>query len=154
LPESDFPRDVQDIQGILVSFKEIFSSGQQTFDTLWLQATSEHQPSWLNDVQVGSSTSKVTLTEEKVAEIVEAVKSFVNAENWDATQHVVEAQQEILFRPETELVFEQYIEQAKESGEQRMVEMLEMHLAVLRACKADGIEATFERVRTMGQGEE
>lgn len=141
---------MQDIQGILVSFKEIFSSGQQTFDTLWLQATSEHQPSWLNDVQVGSSTSKVTLTEEKVAEIVEAVKSFVNAENWDATQRVVEAQQEILFRPETELVFEQ----AKESGEQRMVEMLEMHLAVLRACKADGIEATFERVRAMGQEEE
>jgi len=153
LPERNFPLDTQGIQGILKSFKKNFASEEQAFDALWLQATSEPQPSWLNEVQVGSSASNVTLTEEEVAEIVEAVKAFVNVENWDATQQVVEAQQEILFRPETELVFEWNIEQSKAGGEQRVVEMLEMHLAVLRACKADGIAATFERMRELGQGE-
>ncbi len=154
LPEQDFPRDKQGIKGFLVSFKKRFSGEEQAFNALWLQATSEPQPSWLNDVQVGSSASNVTLTEEEVAEIVEAVNVFVHTENWDATQQVVEAQQEILFRPEVELIFEQHIGQAKARGKKRALEILETHLEVLRACKTDGIAATFERVRAMGQGEE
>lgn len=153
LPERNFPIDTQTIRSFLVSFKENFADEEQIFDVLWLQATSEPQPSWLNAVQVDSSIMNVTLTKEEITEIVQAIKAFVNVENWDATQQVVEAQQEILFRPETELVFEWNIEQSKAGGEQRVVEMLEMHLAVLRACKADGIAATFERMRELGQGE-
>ncbi len=154
LPEHDFLPDVQRMQGILVSFKESFSSDEQAFDALWQQAASEPQPAWLNDVQVGSSADNVTLTEEEITEIVEVVNAFVTAENWDAIQQVVEAQQEVLFRPEAELVFETYIKQSKVSGEQRAVELLEMYLAVLRVCKADGVAATFERLRAMGEGEQ
>jgi len=154
LSEHDFPRDSQDMKSTLVSFKKRFSGEEQVFDALWLQATSEPQPIWLNDVLVGSSAmNDDTAAEKELDEIGQAIIAFVGAENWDATQQVVEAQQEILFRPETELVFEWNIEQSKAGGEQHEVETLEMHLAVLRACKADGIVVAFERVRAVGQEE-
>ncbi|GAC1551424.1 MAG: hypothetical protein NVS2B2_01020 [Ktedonobacteraceae bacterium] len=150
LPESDFPRDVQSIQGILVWFKQHFSREEQQFDALWLQATTEKQPDWLLSVQVGSIVDADTAAEaQEPPEEVQTIIAFVNTENWDATQHVVEAQQEVLFRPETEHIFEQFIEQAKASGEQRAVELLETHLAILRMCKTDGIEATFTRIKAM-----
>ena len=154
LPESDFPRDVQSIRSFLISFKQQFSGEEQQFDALWLQATTEPQPDWLLIVQAGSSM-KDDATEEaqEPSEEFQAIVGFVNAESWDATQRVVEAQQEVLFRLETERVFEQLIEQATISGKQRTVEMLETHLAILRACKTDGIEATFVRIKSMQEGQ-
>src|SRR5205807_9494773 len=40
-------------------------------------------------------------------EMIQAVRDFVNAGDWEATLHVLEAQQSILFRPEVETLFEQ-----------------------------------------------
>ncbi len=74
------------------------------------------------------------------------MQDFVNAEDWDATRPVVEAQQALLFQPEVETLFEQNIAQARAAGNQRMVEVLEQHLAILRECKTNGITATFEQL--------
>jgi hypothetical protein len=78
--------------------------------------------------------------------MVQAVRDFVNAGDWAATRHVLEAQQAILFRPEVETLFEQNIAQARGSGNQRVVDVLEMHLALLRASKAKGITEAFEQL--------
>ena len=103
LREDDFPPDVQWIRSYLIWFKQQFSGDEQQFDALWLQATTELQPDWLLTVQVGSFV-KNDATEEaqEPSEEFQAIVAFVNAENWDATQRVVEEQQEFLFRPETE----------------------------------------------------
>jgi tetratricopeptide (TPR) repeat protein len=79
-------------------------------------------------------------------EIVQAVRAFVNAEDWDASRQVVEAKQALLFEPEVEALFEQNIERAKADGDERAVRLLEQHLAVLRACKQRGIAQTFEQL--------
>ncbi len=153
LPENDFPRDVQGIRGILIQFKQHFPGDEQQFDALWLQAVAEPQPDWLLAVQAGEATRDNTTEEaQEPSEEFQAIVAFVNAKNWDATQRVVEEQKEVLYRPETERVFVQLIEQAKASGEQRGVEILEAHLAVLHACKTDSIEETFARIREGQQG--
>jgi len=79
------------------------------------------------------------------------VQDFVNAEDWDATRPVVEAQQALLFQPEVETLFEQNIAQARAAGNQRMVEVLEQHLAILRECKTNGITATLTSLRQHGR---
>lgn len=66
---------------------------------------------------------------------MQAVLDFVSAKNWETTRQVVEAQQALLFRPE-----------AKSSGNERIAEMLELHLSILRACKANGMAETFEQL--------
>ena len=38
---------------------------------------------------------------------MQAVQDFVNAENWDATRHIVETRRAVLFQPEVEILFEQ-----------------------------------------------
>jgi hypothetical protein len=78
--------------------------------------------------------------------MMQAVRDFVNAEDWEATRRVVEAQQTLLFRSEVESLFEQNIAQSRAAGNQRTVEMLELHLTLLRACKANGIAETFEQL--------
>jgi tetratricopeptide (TPR) repeat protein len=76
-----------------------------------------------------------------------AVQEFVNAENWEAKRHIVEIQQELLFQPEVETLFETNIADAKAAGKERIAQRLALHLAVLRACKQSGIAETFERIR-------
>jgi hypothetical protein len=77
------------------------------------------------------------------AEIMEAINEFVNAENWQATQAVVEAQQELLFQPVVERVFVHNVVRAQASGEERRAAQLEQHLELLRACKTTNIEQAF-----------
>ncbi len=94
LPESDFPRDVQSIRSYLIWFKQHFLGEEQQFDAIWHQATAEPQPAWLLSVQVGSSVENDTTGEvQEPSEEFQAIVAFVNAQNWDATQQVVEAQQ-------------------------------------------------------------
>jgi hypothetical protein len=78
-------------------------------------------------------------------ELMQAVRDFVNADDWDASRQVVEAWKALLFQPEVETIFEQSIIQARSAGEERTVEMLELHLAVLRDCKAGGIAEAFAK---------
>jgi tetratricopeptide (TPR) repeat protein len=79
--------------------------------------------------------------------LVQAIFDFVNAADWDASQQVVEAKQALLFQPEVEALFAQFIQQAKEEGGERVVRILEVYLALLRACQRDGIEDAFARLR-------
>jgi len=71
------------------------------------------------------------------------VRDFVNADDWEATRAVVEAQQARLYVPEVETLFEQNIAHARATGDERAVRLLELHLALLRKCIASGIEAAF-----------
>ena len=84
-------------------------------------------------------------------EVLQAVRDFVNAEDWEATQKVVEVQQALLFRPEVETLFKQNIAQARASGDQRVVRMLELHLSILHECKTRGIAETFEQITAAQQ---
>jgi tetratricopeptide (TPR) repeat protein len=79
-------------------------------------------------------------------EVMQAIREFVNSEDWDSARRVVEARRELLFRPEVEAFFEQNIEQAIAAGEERAIRLLELHLTVLRECKTQGIAQTFERL--------
>jgi len=87
-------------------------------------------------------------------ELMQAVRDFVNAENWEATRHIVETRQAVLFRPEVETLFEQNIAQARASRNERAADMLELHLSILRDCKTSGMAATFERIEAARQAAE
>jgi hypothetical protein len=80
------------------------------------------------------------------AEVMQAIQAFLGAGDWAATRQVVEAQQALLFQPDVEAIFEQNIAQASSEGEEQWAETLQMHLAVLRACKQQGIAATFAQI--------
>jgi hypothetical protein len=75
-------------------------------------------------------------------EVLQAVRAFVNADDWAATRQVVESHQAILFRPQVAILFEQNI--AAAAGEDR--QFLEQHLQILRDCQRDGIAPTFDRL--------
>jgi hypothetical protein len=77
---------------------------------------------------------------------MQAIQAFVNAGDWAATRQVVEAQQAVLFQPEVEAIFEQNIAHVRSQGNEQAAETLQMHLAVLRACKQQGIAATFAQL--------
>jgi tetratricopeptide (TPR) repeat protein len=76
-------------------------------------------------------------------DVMQAINTFVNAGDWAATRQVVEAQQVLLFDPQVEAIFEQSIAHVRSQGNEQAVRMLELHLNVLRACKQQGIAATF-----------
>jgi hypothetical protein len=84
--------------------------------------------------------------EEVPADVMQAVREYVTAQDWSATRQVVEERQELLFQPEVEVVFEQNIARARADGEQRMLELLELHLALLRDCRSRGIAVAFEEL--------
>src|SRR5947209_7920938 len=87
-------------------------------------------------------------------EVMQAIRDFVNAKDWDATRQVVEAQQSVLFRPEVEALFEQNIASARSAGDQRAVGLLQQHLALLRGCKTIGIAQVFEQLAAAQEGED
>ncbi|MBS1252943.1 MAG: hypothetical protein MAG451_01986 [Anaerolineales bacterium] len=78
--------------------------------------------------------------------MLQAVQDFVNAEDWNASRQVVEAQQALLFRAEVETLLEQNVAQARSAGEERAAQTLELHLAVLRECQRRGIDAAFAQL--------
>jgi hypothetical protein len=78
---------------------------------------------------------------------LEAVRAFVNADDWDATRQVLQARQALLLRPEVEALFEANIAQARATGDERAVQILKLHLALLRDCQTHGIKAAFARLR-------
>lgn len=82
---------------------------------------------------------------------MQAIQAFVSAGDRAATRQVVEAQQALLFQPEVEAIFEQLIAHGKGEGEEQFVRMLELHLNVLRACRQQGIGATFDEIARMQQ---
>ncbi|MFL5658568.1 MAG: tetratricopeptide repeat protein [Ktedonobacteraceae bacterium] len=145
LRQHGFSYDAQLMQQLLISIKGQVL-GPEKFDMLWKQVMSEPQPDWLRDVQASSAGS---ITSSVSGETMQAVRDFVNADDWDATRQVLEAQQVLLFQSEVEALFEQNITQARSAGEERTVRMLELHLALLRECKANGIAPAFAKLAAL-----
>ena len=103
----------------------------------------------LNEILAGIAAvvSQSTGSAVSVAdEMIQAIRDFVNAEDWDATQAVVEKQQAFLFQPEVETLFAQNIAGARARGEEQVISILEQHLTLLRACKTSGIAKAFEQL--------
>jgi hypothetical protein len=98
----------------------------------------------------GAGGAQGETTRETSKEVRQAVHNFVNAEDWNATRQVVEAQQTLLFRPEVEALFEWNIAQTKEK--QWKVDILEQHLSLLRNCKKIGTAQAFEQLAAAQQG--
>jgi tetratricopeptide (TPR) repeat protein len=80
-------------------------------------------------------------------DVVEAVRVFVGTEDWTAAQRVVESHQELLLRPEVDMLFERNIDSARAAGDARGARVLALHRDVLRACRAEGVEAGFAWLR-------
>jgi hypothetical protein len=86
--------------------------------------------------------------------LVQTILDFVNAADWNASQQVLEAKRALLFQPEVETFLARSIQHAKEQSKERVVQILEMHLALLRACQRDGIEDAFAQLRASQDAEE
>jgi len=84
-------------------------------------------------------------------EVDQAIRNFLQTENWGAARSVLEARQAFLFRPEAETRLEYMTASARTLGDEHTANTLEGHLIVLRACKAQGIEATFKQLATVQQ---
>src|SRR5581483_8335086 len=78
------------------------------------------------------------------SEVIQALSDYINAEDWEQTRQVLIQRQAVLFRPEAETVLQQNITTANDAGEQQWSNLLTIHLDLLRACKAHGIDAAFE----------
>jgi hypothetical protein len=80
-------------------------------------------------------------------EVVEAVRAFVATEDWTSAQRLVEARQAVLLRPEVDMLFDRNIAEARSKDDRRGARVLTLHRDVLRACRAEGIEAGFAWLR-------
>ncbi|HEY1352121.1 MAG TPA: hypothetical protein VGF67_21075, partial [Ktedonobacteraceae bacterium] len=58
----------------------------------------------------------------------------------------VQKQQSVLFQPEVEQLFASQIAQARTDGQDRIAQLLELHLDLLRACQSQGIEQAFREL--------
>jgi hypothetical protein len=81
-------------------------------------------------------------------EVVDAVRAFVATEDWTSAQRVVEARQDVILRPEVDVLFERNIAEAMAKSDRRGARVLTLHRDVLRACRAEGIEAGFAWLRS------
>jgi tetratricopeptide (TPR) repeat protein len=77
------------------------------------------------------------------AEVMQAVRDFVNADSSVASRQVVASHLELLLTPEVDDLFTQNITQAQTDGAEQVARILQMHRDLLRRCRASGIEAAF-----------
>jgi hypothetical protein len=80
-----------------------------------------------------------------VEALLQAVIEFVNTQDWEAAQRVLEAHPELL-SPEADTAFEGFILVAEERNESEAVRHLTMHRDLLRTCRELGVEEAFRRV--------
>jgi predicted ATPase len=76
----------------------------------------------------------------------QALLAFLNTESWEATRAAVEQDHELLYSPEVEKLLEAWIDQAQREGNENTVQLLRLHLGLLRDCKQNGIGAAFDRL--------
>jgi hypothetical protein len=79
--------------------------------------------------------------------LMQAIIAFVNTPDWSAAQQALEAHQALLFQPAAESAFEEIIAHYQQQGDEETARMLERHLTILRACKAQGIAAVFAQLQ-------
>lgn len=81
------------------------------------------------------------------AEMVRTIAQFINAEDWQAARHVVEAHPELLSR-EAEAAFQALIQAAIVKEDDQWLETLATHQTLLRACRQLGVEEAFRRAES------
>lgn len=81
--------------------------------------------------------------------VAKAVQAYLNAENWDATREVLRENQELLFMPEAEALLQELIGHAADNQNDRLAQVFELHLNILRAAKMGGIDMIFDQVKMM-----
>jgi hypothetical protein len=111
-----------------------------------LPADNEYRATWQEILDGVAAGRPPEAGHEGTGQVMPAIQAFVNADGWAATRAVVEAQRELLFRPEVEAIFEENIRNAQNGGDTRRAGVLQQHLDLLRACQRDGITAAFERL--------
>ncbi|MBI3159877.1 MAG: tetratricopeptide repeat protein [Chloroflexi bacterium] len=83
---------------------------------------------------------------ERLRPVLEAVQAYLSAEDWTATQEMVKQHQKALLTDAAEGVLAALAQQAEQAGNSQAVEMLALHLGLVRACRAKGINAAFEEL--------
>lgn len=153
LRDNNYSAEMRTAQKLIVSLKEkYFLTNMTDFDTVWAQDISEPQPDWLQMVQGETPVeSKPQYLPQYWKEVLQTASNFINADSWKDAYNVVEKQQAVLFRPETETFFEQNIAHARAVGDRRVVVLLQQHRNILRKCKTIGITAAFEPFLTERQ---
>jgi tetratricopeptide (TPR) repeat protein len=79
------------------------------------------------------------------AEVMTAIQAFVNSQDWEEAQAVVEAQEDLLLTDRAAAIFEENIRDRRTRGRDQEADSLQQHLDLLRACRRDGIAAAFEQ---------
>lgn len=77
--------------------------------------------------------------------ITEVVFSFIEADSWSDSEEIVKKEHKLLLSEEADLVFINLLEEHKNNP--KVVNMLEEHRALLKECKANGIEDAFMNKR-------
>jgi tetratricopeptide (TPR) repeat protein len=106
-------------------------------------ATLEMHRALLHQVEAGEPETDLG---EGGDEVMAAIQAYVGAEDWEVTCQVVEERQADLYRPEVEGIIWDNIIAARKSGDEEWAALLETHLRLLWACKAEGIGAAFARL--------
>jgi len=83
--------------------------------------------------------------------MIQAIKAYITAPDWEAARGVVDAHREVLLHEEVHNVFWEII--GLNQFDERANEMLRTHEEVLRWCRDEGIEAAFHRAKGL-KGEE
>ncbi|HEY1350021.1 MAG TPA: tetratricopeptide repeat protein, partial [Ktedonobacteraceae bacterium] len=84
-----YEHDSEHLQHLLLSIKWE-SLGASTFDEIWEKTLPDSQPDWLLQARPQTPRSDFSPT------VIQAVRDFVNADDWQATQSVVQKQQSVL----------------------------------------------------------
>jgi hypothetical protein len=74
--------------------------------------------------------------------ILQALQSFMFAETWADSRHVLEAHLELL-EQETDVILGQLVESAQTSGDEETASHIQEHRKLLLRCRQVGIEAAF-----------
>ncbi|MBN1120310.1 MAG: hypothetical protein JXJ17_04475 [Anaerolineae bacterium] len=74
--------------------------------------------------------------------LMQTITGFVNTEDWPAAREYLDTHPELLAE-EADVLFTATIQQAESSGEDQIARLLTNHRDLLRACRAEGVEAAF-----------
>jgi len=137
------PHTAQAMAETLQQFKQHLQP--ERFDSIWERVAQQPQPDWLKNVQsVGRQENPFVddPTFDQQAAMT-AIQAFFNTSDWATARQVLEEQRDILFHPFVETIFQQNIEQAQQSGDERLAQALQMHLDIIRRAKSSSIDTAF-----------
>ena len=126
---------IQQSRRILLAFKQ---SQGNSFAALWQETVGGDQPDWLAQSPARTATDN-SLTAAAAQHLADLLIAWVQTPDWTASEAYLREHQAELLTDGAESVMDMLIQ--GNPGAQT----LEQHLALLRACRADGIEIAYER---------